>query len=330
MTTIRQAINQALFEEMELDESIFILGEEVGKSGGHKGITKGLLSKFGYHRVLDTPISEIGFTGLAVGASYLGLRPVVEFMSWSFSLQAIDHIINGAAKICYLSASRIHCPIVFRGPSGFNPGYAAEHVQEFFNVYGSVPGLKVVAPYTAREHKALMKAAIRDDNPVVFLENEVLYEEDFTDEIAVDEVFPLDRARILVEGEDATIIGISLSLKTIIGALSKYNKVEPDASLEIINLISLNPIDYETILMSVRRTRRVIIVENGWPGYSLAHELSAVIYDKMYENLKSRIICLTGKNTHVGYSKNLEEAFYPSEDDVIEAIKECLLDELCN
>lgn len=321
MVTVKEALLQAFDEEMCRDDSVFMIGEEIGLSGGAKGTTEGLIHKFGYHRVVDTPISEIGFTGMGVGASYLGLRPIVDFMTWNFSLQAIDHVINSAAKTCYMSASRIHCPIVFRGPSGFNPGYAAQHVQEFFNVYGSVPGLKVVAPYTAREHKALMKAAIRDDNPVVFLENEVLYNESFDEELD-EELLPLDKARVMKEGKDASIIGISLSLKTIEDALSKYSQYD----VEIVNLISLNPIDYETILKSVEKTKRLIVVDHSWPNYSVAHEISAVVYDRMYGRLKSKVVCLTGKDTHVGYSKKLEEAFYPSEEDVIEAIGKCMLD----
>lgn len=318
MITPREALVEAFDEEMSRDPNVFILGEEVGVSGGSTGTTAGLLNKFGYHRVLDTPISEIGFTGLGVGASYLGLRPVVDFMTWNFSLQAIDHIMNSAAKKCFISASRIHCPIVFRGPSGFNPGFGAEHVQEFFTIYGSMPGLKVVAPYTAAEHKGLMKAAIRDNNPVVFLENKVLYEELF-DEKLNDELLPLNKARILQTGEDVTIIGVSLSLKTIMSAIKNVEKHR----VEVINLISLNPIDYETILASVEKTGSLIIVDHSWPNYSVAHEISAIVYDKLYGKLKKRIICLTGKDTHVGYAISLENLFYPNENDILNAINEC-------
>lgn len=314
MVTVREALIQAFDEELERDQNVFIIGEEVGLSGGVRGTTKGLIDKYGYHRVLDTPISEIGFTGMAVGASYAGLRPVVDFMTWNFSLQAIDHIINSAAKTCYMSASKVHCPIVFRGPSGYNPGYAAQHVQEFFNVYGSVPGLKVVAPYTAREHKALMKAAIRDDNPVVVLENEVLYEVDFEEELD-DGIMSLEKARILREGNDVSIIGISLSLRTIEKAVKQAS-----ADVEIINMISLNPIDYETIVKSVEKTGGLIIVDHSWPNYSVAHEISAVVYERLFGKLRNKIICLTGKDTHVGYSDRLEAAFYPNEEDILEAI----------
>lgn len=318
MVTARQALIEAFTEEMERDSSVFIIGEEVGLTGGPNKTTKNLIDKFGYHRVLDTPISEIGFTGIAVGASYAGLRPVVDFMTWNFSLQAIDHIINSAAKTCYMSASKVHCPIVFRGPSGYNPGYAAQHVQEFFNVYGSVPGLKVVAPYTAREHKGLMKSAIRDDNPVVVLENDILYDLDF-DEQLEDELIPLDKARILKEGSKVTVVGVSLSLQTIMNAVKTTQ-----SDVEVINMVSLNPIDYDTIIRSVKKTGNLIIVDHSWPNYSVAHEISAVVYEKMYGELKNKIICLTGKDTHVGYSKPLEYEFYPKEEEVISAINTLL------
>lgn len=320
MVSTIQAIQQALDEEMERDENVFIIGEEVGLSGGHKHATSGLIHKYGYHRVVDAPISEIGFTGLAVGASYLGLRPVVDFMCWSFSLQAIDHIINSAAKTCFMSASRLHCPIVFRGPSGFEPGYAAQHTHEFFTIYGTVPGLKVVAPYTPQEHKSLLKAAIRDENPVVFLENAVLYSQVCSD--LDDSVMDLGTARILRQGEKVTIIGVSLGLQTVENAVQKYISTDSHRleEIEIINLISLNPIDYTTILESVEKTRRLIIVDFSWPNYSVAHEISAVVYDKLYGKLAEKIICLTGKETHVGYATSLEDAFYPTEEEVVLAI----------
>lgn len=320
MGTVRDALNQALREEMSANRNVFVIGEEVGRSGGHQGVTRGLLDLFGYNRVLDTPISEIGFTGLAVGASYLGLRPVVEFMSLSFSLQAIDHIINSAAKICYMSGSKLHCPIVFRGPGGYNPGYAAEHVQEFLSTYGAVPGLKVVAPYTAREHKALLKAAIRDENPVVFIESEPLYETEGESGEA-EEVMALDKARILRHGKDVTVIGVAQGLRTVERALEWYHANGGASEVELINMISLNEIDYGTILTSARKTGRVVIVDHSWPNYSMAHEVSAVLYGELFGELKRKIVCLTGKATHVGYTKGLEDAFYPSEEEVVEAIR---------
>lgn len=316
MVTPRDALNQAFEEEMYRDPDVFILGEEVGASGGAEKTTLGLLRKFGYERVLDTPISEIGFTGLAVGASYFGLRPIVDFMTWNFSLQAIDHIVNSAAKTCYMSASKIHCPIVFRGPAGFNSGFAAQHVQDFFNWYGSIPGLKVVAPFTANEHKGLMKSAIRDNNPVVFLENQLLYDLEF-DENLNEECLPLDKARILKVGSDVTVVGASLALKTIESAVKKSK-----ANIEIINLVSLNPIDYDTILGSIEKTGRAIIVDNSWPNYSISHEISATVHERIQRNLKNKIICLNGKQTHVGYTKSLEDLFYPNEADLLEAIEQ--------
>lgn len=327
--TVKSALLQALDEEMERDSNVFVLGEEVGLSGGHKHVTDGLIHKYGYHRVLDTPISEIGFTGLAVGASYRGLRPVVEFMCWGFALQAIDHILNSAAKTRYMSGSRLRCPIVFRGPSGFEPGYAAEHVQEFFNVYGSVPGLRVVAPYTAREHKALLKAAIRDDDPVVFLESAVLYDREFDEDVSdQDSLMELGRARVLREGSSVTVVGVSLALQTVENAVQRCSLMKDSrmGDVEIINMISLNPIDYETILRSVEKTRALIVVDFSWPNYSVAHEISAVVYERLYGRLRGKIVCLTGKDTQVGYAKSLEDAFYPLEEDVIEAIRHLLAD----
>lgn len=315
MVYIKEALIEAFDEEMERDPNVFIIGEEVGLSGGVNNTTEGLIYKYGYNRVLDTPISEIGFCGLAVGSSYNGLRPIVDFMTWNFALQAIDHIINSAAKTCYMSKSRIHCPIVFRGPNGFNAGYGAQHVQDFFNVYGSVPGLKVVAPYTPAEHKALMKSAIRDNNPVIFLENEMLYTLDFAKEDSLGELMPLDKARIIKKGSAFSIIGISLSLKLIESVIDETNE---DA--EIINLISLNPIDYPTIFESVEKTGKLIIVDYSWPNYSVAHEIASQVYEKLNKKLVYPIICLTGKDTHVGYGIDLEKLFYPNKNDIKRAI----------
>lgn len=259
MVLVREALNQAFIEAMEEDPMVIIIGEEIGASGGPYLTTKGLLDRFGNHRIIDTPISEIGFTGMAVGASFLGLRPVVDFMNWNFSFQSMDHIINSAAKISYMSSSKIKSPIVFRGPSGFNPGDAAQHIQELYNYYGCIPGLKVVAPYTANDHKRLMKSAIKDDNPVVFIENQILYKQNFDEEL-VDHPQELDKSVILQYGKDITIIGISLSLNLII---SVKNKTKYD--IEIINLISIRPLDMKCILKSVKKTKRLIIVDYSWP-----------------------------------------------------------------
>lgn len=328
MLTVREVLVQAFSEEMERDEKVFIIGEEVGLSGGPNLTTEGLLKRFGPHRVVDTPISEAGFTGLAVGASYAGLRPIVDFMTWNFALQAIDHILNSCAKISFMSAGRIKCPIVFRGPSGFNPGYAAEHTQEFFSYYGAVPGLRVVAPYTALEHKALVKSAIRDNSPVIFLENEVLYDKICSESenmkilssVGDDLLMDLGKARILSSGTDITVIGISLSLDLV-----EQSAKESQHSIEVINLISIRPLDTETILKSVKKTKKLIVVDYGWPCFGIASEISAMVYSKMYNELDRKIECLTGADTHVGYAESLERLFYPTKSDLVNLINQMML-----
>lgn len=324
MTTVRDAIAAAFAEEMENDERVFIIGEEVGASGGHMQTTAGLLARFGWHRVVDAPISEAGFTGLAVGASFCGLRPVVDFMNWGFSLQAIDHIVNSCAKTSYMSGGRITCPIVFRGPAGYNAGFAAQHTQEFFSWYGSVPGLKVVAPYTVGDHRRLLKSAIRDDGPVVFLENECLYGREEHDlgysgqgagNDSEMQLQRLDRAVVLRKGSDVTIVGVSFSLSVVEEAAT-----HAESSIEIINLISLRPIDIKTIVESVKKTGRLIVVDFSWPHFGVASEISAMVYARLYGQLKCRIECLTGADTHVGYAKELEEMFYPTADQLVELV----------
>lgn len=316
MKTVRQALIEAFEEEMERDERVFIIGEEVGASGGPNGTTAGLQRRFGGHRVVDAPISEIGFTGLAVGASYAGLRPVVDFMTWNFALQAMDHIVNSCAKTSFMSGGRLRCPVVFRGPSGFNPGHAAQHTQEFFSFYGSIPGLCVVAPYTVSDHKQLLKAAIRSPAPVVFLENEVLY--DKTGECGGDR--ELGKATVLREGTDLTVVGISLALETVERAAA-----ETVHSVEIINLVSLRPIDFETVLKSVEKTRRLVIVEHSWPHFGVASEISAAAYSA--GGLAKKVVCLTGADTHVGYSERLERLFYPTKERVLAAISSIMAEE---
>ncbi|KAF9763027.1 Pyruvate dehydrogenase E1 component subunit beta, mitochondrial [Nosema granulosis] len=318
---IKEIINKALFEEMERDKNVFVLGEEVGESGGPHGLTKGLLQKFGKFRALDTPISEMGFTGMAVGASYLGLRPIVDFMTWNFALQSIDHIINSCAKTHYMSGGRITCPIVFRGPNGFNSGYAAQHTQDFSTYYGNIPGLKVVAPYTAKDHKGLLKAAIRDPNPVVYLENEMLYEDECED-VPGDYTQDLSKAVVEKTGEDVTIIGASLALREIFLASEELKREEID--VEIINLVSIRPLDIETIFKSIRKTKRVIIVDYSYPLYGMGSEISSQIYDKLYKTLLKPITRLNAKDVPCPYSQRLEALVYPKSKDIVEAAKEIL------
>ncbi|KAM0672010.1 subunit beta of pyruvate dehydrogenase [Ordospora colligata] len=317
MITVRDALNQAIEEEMEREERVFVIGEEVGVSGGCHGVTRGLYYKYGCWRVRDTPISEMGFTGLAIGASYLGLRPIVEFMTWNFALQSIDHIINSCAKTLYMSGGMISCPIVFRGPNGFNPGYAAQHTQDFCGYYGAIPGLKVVAPYTARDHKGLMKAAIRDNNPVVFLENETLYD-DVYDDITDEYVQELDKAVIEVAGADVTLIGVSISVKICLEAekLLRTNGI----SAEVINLVSVRPIDKQTIVASAMKTRNVFVVDYAWPSFSIASEISAIIHENCFDSLQAPVQRISGKDIPTPYSENLEKMSFPTHLDVVEAV----------
>lgn len=318
MTTVREAIIQVFEDEMARDERVFIIGEEMGEMGGPFGTTRGLIDKFGPHRLIDTPISEIGFTGLAVGASYTGLRPVVSFMCWAFALQAIDHIVNSCAKMSYMSAGRITCPIVFAGPTGKNPGYAAEHAQQFFSLYGAVPGLRVVVPYTTAEYAGLLRAAIRYDGPVVFFESELLYDRDepgYQNDSAF--VLDLGRARILREGSDLTIVGVGAALVCVEEAVGEA----AGKSIEVINMVSVRPVDHETIIRSVRKTGRLIVVDDGWPCYGVASEIAARVYQELFGVLKQRVILYTGRDTHVGYSDSLERLFYPTKEKLLEIIR---------
>ncbi|EOB14269.1 Pyruvate dehydrogenase E1 component subunit beta, mitochondrial [Nosema bombycis CQ1] len=314
---IKEIINKTLEEEMNLNPDVFILGEEVGKSGGPHGLTKNLMAKFGKHRVLDTPISEMGFTGLAVGASYLGLRPIIDYMTWNFALQSIDHIINSCAKTRYMSGGRITCPIVFRGPNGFNEGYAAQHTQDFSTFYGNIPGLKVVAPYTAKDHSGLLRAAIRDPDPVVILENEMLYDDEYESEYEEGYIQSLNRAVIEKGGQDLTIIGVSLSLREIFKAEIELSKI--GISAEIINLVSIRPLDTNTIFKSVNKTGRLLIVDYSYPLYGLSSEISAQVYENCF--LKKPIKRLNAKDVPTPYSKSLEDMVYPKKEDIIEAAK---------
>lgn len=322
MVTIREALNQAIDEEMELDTSVFVVGEEIGVSGGPHGITRGLYGRYGRWRALDTPISEMGFTGLAVGASYMGLRPVVDFMTWNFALQSIDHIINSCAKTLYMSGGKIRCPIVFRGPNGFNPGYAAQHTQDFCNYYGCVPGLKVVAPYTARDHKGLLKSAIRDDNPVVFLENEMLYEKSSNEAVGRKYLQPLDRAVVEVAGTDATLVGISVSVGVCLEAAELLRNA--GVSCEVINLVSIRPIDKETLIASARKTRNVFVVDFSWPSFSVASELAAVISENCFHELSIPVQRINGRDIPTPYSRRLEGTAFPTAQDVVDSVVFCL------
>lgn len=307
--TVRDALNSALDDEMERDDKVFIMGEEVAEYQGAYKITRGLLQKYGPKRVKDTPITEIGFTGIACGAAMQGLKPVVEFMTWNFSLQAIDHIINSAAKSYYMSAGEIKCPIVFRGPNGAAAGVGAQHSQCFAAWYSSVPGLKVVAPYDSEDARGLMKAAIRDPDPVVVLENEILYGESFpvTDEIvSKDFVLPIGKAKVMRDGTDVTLVSFGKMVGYCLQAAAALEK--DGISCEVVNLRSLKPIDRETIAKSVKKTHRMITVEEGWPQSGIGAEIITITTEECFDYLDAPPERITGVDVPMPYSGVLETA----------------------
>lgn len=319
---VREAIRDAIAEEMERDERVFILGEEVAEYQGAYKVTQGLLAKFGAKRVIDTPIVEHAFTGLAVGAAFNGLRPIVEFMTFNFAMQAIDHIVNSAAKTHYMSAGSITCPIVFRGPNGVARRTAAQHSQCFASWYGHLPGLIVVAPYSADDHKGLLKAAIRSDNPVVFLESELLYGESHeVDENAlqIDNVMALGEAIVRIEGADVTLVSYSRQVSNILQAARDLMK--DGISAEVIDLRTIRPLDIDTIVKSVRKTNRLLIVEDGWPFAGIASEIAMQVVELAFDYLDAPIARITGKEVPMPYAENLETAAVPQVADITVAAK---------
>eukprot|EP00803_Ostreobium_quekettii_P003573 evm.model.scf_1318.5 EVM.evm.TU.scf_1318.5 scf_1318:31106-35775(-) len=320
--TVREALNSALDEEMVRDEKVYVMGEEVAEYQGAYKITKGLLAKHGPKRVRDTPITEAGFTGLAVGAAFSGLRPVVEFMTWNFSMQAIDHIINSAAKTLYMSAGQISCPIVFRGPNGAAAGVAAQHSQCFAAWYSHVPGLKVLAPYDVEDARGLLKAAIRDPDPVVFLENEILYGMPFPvakEVLDKDFVLPLNKAKVMKEGNDVTLVAFGKMVGYLLEAADILSK--EGISCEVVNLRSLRPLDTETIAASVRKTHRLISVEEGWPHCGIGSEICAFAMEHLFDELDAPVERVTGADVPMPYAGNLERLALPQVEDVVKTIK---------
>lgn len=321
--TVREAINQGIDEEMERDESVFILGEEVAQYQGAYKVTKGLYQKYGDKRVIDTPITEMGFAGLAIGASYKNLRPIVEFMTMNFSMQAIDQVINSAAKQYYMSAGDIACPIVFRGPNGNAAGTAAQHSQCFAAWYSSCPGLKVVAPYSSEDAKGLMKAAIRDNNPVVILEHELLYGTEFpmSDEAqSKDFVIPFGKAKIEREGTDVTIVAFS---KMVGLALESADALAAKGiSCEVVNLLSIRPLDRDAIVKSAKKTGRVVSIETGWPQCGIGSEIAAVLMETdAFNYLDAPFERVTGADIPMPYATELENASLPQVEDVVAAVE---------
>ena len=317
--TMREALNQAIEEEMTKDEDIFLLGEEVAEYDGAYKVTQGLLDKFGPKRVLDTPISEHGFTGLAIGAAMSGLKPICEFMTFNFSLQAIDQIVNSAAKTLYMSGGEINVPVVFRGPNGAAARVAAQHSQCFISWFSHIPGLIVVAPSNARDAKGLLKTSIRNPNPVIFLEHELLYKEKSNVPQETDFLIPLGKGNLITEGNDVTIIGFSMSVQRILKSLPKINKlnIKPD----IIDLRSIKPLDEDLIYQSVKKTNRVVIVEDGFGNTSFGSHLSYLIQSNCFDYLDSEIVKVSGKDVPMPYAENLEALALPTTDEIISAIK---------
>jgi pyruvate dehydrogenase E1 component beta subunit len=317
--TVREALRDAMAEEMRADDSVFVVGEEIGQYQGAYKVTQGLLEEFGPRRVLDTPITEYGFAGVGVGAAFAGLRPIVEFMTWNFAMQAIDHIVNSAAKTLYMSGGQMHCPIVFRGPNGAASRVAAQHSQDFSAWYTSVPGLKVIAPYTAADAKGLLKAAIRDPNPIVFLENEILYGQSFEVPKLADFVLPIGKARIARGGLDVTIVSYSRGMAYALEAAKRLAREAIEA--EVIDLRTLRPLDIVTVLTSVRKTNRIVTVEEAWPICSVGTEICARVAAEAFDHLDAPPLKVAGADVPMPYAANLEKLALPSVEEVIAAVK---------
>lgn len=317
--TVRQALNTALFEEFRRDENVFLMGEEVAEYQGAYKISQGLLDEFGAKRVVDTPITEIGFTGLGVGASWLGLKPVVEFMTFNFAMQAVDHIINSAAKTLYMSGGEIAAPIVFRGCNGAASRVAAQHSQCYASWYAHCPGLKVVSPYSAEDAKGLLKAAIRDPNPVIVLENEVMYGKSFECPTDEDFVIPFGKAKIERAGTDVTLVAYSISVGWALEAAEKL--AEEGISAEVINLRSLRPLDTHTIIESVKKTNRLVTVEEGWAFANIGSEISAQVMEHAFDYLDAPVTRVTGADVPMPYAANLEKLALPTVPDIVAASK---------
>ncbi len=320
LISMREAIRDAIAEKMRSNEKIFIMGEEVGEYQGAYKVTQGLLEEFGERRVIDTPISEHGFTGLAIGSAFKGLRPIVEFMTFNFSMQAIDQIINSAAKSLYMSGGQINCPIVFRGPNGAASQVAAQHSQDFTSWYAHCPGLKVVVPSNSYNAKGLLKSSIDDDNPVIFLENEMLYSQKFEVKNNDDFHIPLGKANIIQEGNDATLVTYSIMVSKSIEAASEMKK-QFDIDLEIIDLQTIRPLDKDLIINSVKKTNRLLIVEESWPFASVGSEISNLIQNQAFDYLDAPIEKINSADVPMPYSSVLEKKYLPQIEDIINAIK---------
>ena len=320
--TMREALRDAMAEEMRRDPSVFVIGEEVAEYQGAYKVTQGLLQEFGARRVVDTPITEYGFAGVGVGAAFAGLRPIVEFMTFNFSMQAIDHIVNSAAKTLYMSGGQINCPIVFRGPNGAAARVAAQHSQDYTAWYAQVPGLIVISPSNASDAKGLLKAAIRNDNPVVFLENEILYGKTSEVPALEDFVLPIGKARIARPGKDVTLVSFSIGMTYALQAAEQLAKEGIDA--EVIDLRTLRPMDTATIIESVKKTGRCVAIEEGWPQCGVCAEVAMRVQMDAFDYLDAPVLRVTGKDTPMPYAANLEKLALPSVAEVVAAAKAVL------
>jgi pyruvate dehydrogenase E1 component beta subunit len=318
-TTVREALRDAMAEEMRRDERVFVMGEEVAQYQGAYKVTQGLLDEFGPSRVVDTPITEYGFAGLGSGAAMGGLKPIVEFMTFNFAMQAIDHIINSAAKTNYMSGGQMRCPIVFRGPNGAASRVGAQHSQNYGPWYASVPGLVVIAPYDSADAKGLLKAAIRSDDPVVFLENELLYGQSFDVPAVEDYVLPIGKARIMREGSDVTIVSYSIGVGVSLEAADRLAGEGIEA--EVIDLRTLRPLDKQAVLTSLAKTNRLVVVEEGWPTCSISSEISAICMEEGFDDLDAPVMRVTDKDVPLPYAANLEKMALIKAEDVVAAVK---------
>ncbi|MBM3564342.1 MAG: pyruvate dehydrogenase complex E1 component subunit beta [Alphaproteobacteria bacterium] len=320
--TMREALRDAMAEEMRRDPSVFVIGEEVAEYQGAYKVTQGLLQEFGAKRVVDTPITEYGFAGVGVGAAFAGLRPIVEFMTFNFSMQAIDHIVNSAAKTLYMSGGQINCPIVFRGPNGAAARVAAQHSQDYTAWYSQVPGLIVIAPSNASDAKGLLKAAIRDNNPVVFLENEILYGKTSDVPALEDFVLPIGKARIARPGKDVTLVSFSIGMTYALHAADELAKEGIEA--EVIDLRTVRPMDIATVIESVKKTGRCVAIEEGWPQCGVCAEIAMRVQQEAFDYLDAPVLRVTGKDTPMPYAANLEKLALPSAAEIVTAAKAVL------
>lgn len=316
--TVREALNQAISSEMKRDDKVFVMGEEVGQYQGAYKITQNLLQEFGPDRIIDTPITEHGFTGIAIGAAFAGLRPIVEFMTFNFAMQAFDQIVNSAAKTNYMSGGLLGCPIVFRGPNGAAARVAAQHSQNYAALYSHIPGLKVIAPYDAEDARGLLVSAIRDDNPVIFLENEIMYGKSFE---VKDEIVPVEigKAKIMREGTDITITAFSLQVEMALEAAEIL--FTQGINAEVINLRTISPLDEEAIITSVKKTNRLVSVEEGWFFAGIGVTISAIIMQQAFDYLDAPVEIVSGVNVPLPYAENLEKLALPTVERIVEAVK---------